>query len=106
MPDKPQRPVEASTNKRTKKAATEHMAIWSMRGKGLFGVHNADSSDTEMDHYFVDLVQGMCNCRDMQWNDPENGCKHLRRVELVIGLRDIPESVDPDGLLLRQRNDD
>lgn len=47
-------------------------------------------------NYRVDLREGACECHDHQYRGSE--CKHLRRVQLALGRRAIPEWVDPGGL--------
>lgn len=106
--NRPKRPVESSIDKRTKKAASEKMAIAPMPGSGLFEVHNADSerSDRRDSTYLVEIGEPMCTCEDMQWNNPENGCKHIQRVEMTLGIKNIPENAqNVDDMLYRQRKD-
>lgn len=49
--------------------------------------------------YTVDVtVDGRCTCPDQQHNEPENGCKHRRRVRwefLKSGLPSPGDDVDP-----------
>lgn len=53
---------------------------------GMFEVYNGDGES-----YVVDLVSGACTCPDAEYHEPEDGCKHLRRVEMEAGIRDVPQ---------------
>lgn len=56
------------------------------------------------DHYHVLAEEPACNCPDMEWNNPENGCKHSRRVRMMFDETSLPrrdESVVPYARDLR-----
>ena len=46
--------------------------------------------------YRVDITEKSCTCPDSQDRDPENGCKHVRRVAIEIEEETVP---GPDGKL-------
>lgn len=48
--------------------------------------------------YGVDVDLGACTCPDYQHNDDVSACKHLRRVEIILGDRDLPPAIDEDGV--------
>lgn len=45
--------------------------------------------------YVVDAVGSVCDCPDFMNRQPDDGCKHVRRVELIRGDRPIPAGIDP-----------
>lgn len=82
------------TSKRDIRALTEPIVVVERKKEpGLFDVYNAEG-----DRYLVDGDTGACTCKDAEYNQPENGCKHTRRVALWTGEREIPEWVNVDGL--------
>lgn len=46
--------------------------------------------------HVVDPDLGACTCEDMEYRDPEDGCKHLRRVAFETGARSLPRWLDAD----------
>ncbi|ELZ84427.1 hypothetical protein C453_12811 [Haloferax elongans ATCC BAA-1513] len=60
--------------------------------------------------YIVSLPAGYCECEDAHYRNSK--CKHQRRVEFALGLRDIPSWANPNAIddqLLRrleEREDD
>jgi hypothetical protein len=48
--------------------------------------------------YLVDTVGGVCECPDMEYRDPDGGCKHVRRAEYATGRTAIPSWVDTDAV--------
>lgn len=46
---------------------------------GIYTVFSSSGSE-----YEVDLAERACTCPDMQENPPETGCKHFRRVALMV----------------------
>jgi len=40
----------------------------------------------------------VCDCPDMVHRRPVEGCKHIRRVEYILGSREIPPGVDETAL--------
>ena len=55
--------------------------------------------------YVVDIESKACTCKDHQYRNPTGGCKHVRRVELALGVRELPDSVSPEDVdpLLAER---
>lgn len=51
--------------------------------------------------YRVDLRNGVCECPDSRYRDET--CKHLRRIEMAIGERAIPDGVRADPTLRMRR---
>jgi len=39
-----------------------------------------------------------CTCNDFMYRDPDNGCKHIRRVAFATGEKPIPAWVDGDAI--------
>lgn len=78
-----------SIDKRTIRAATESMSIdRHAGGPGEYDVY-AESGQV----YRVSLLEETCACPDEEHNQPADGCKHQRRVEMETGQREIPESI-------------
>jgi hypothetical protein len=48
--------------------------------------------------YLVDAREEACECADARHRNPENGCKHVRRVAFATGEREIPTWVDGDDV--------
>jgi hypothetical protein len=46
--------------------------------------------------YTVDIIDETCTCPDYQDREPEDGCKHVRRVAIEIEEETVPR---PDGKL-------
>lgn len=46
----------------------------------------------------VDVVTGACECDDSFYRQPEEGCKHVRRVEFATGRREIPAWVETEAV--------
>ena len=72
-----------SVDKRTIKAARESMTAVALGG-GEFKVYSGSSSV-----YEVDLVNETCTCPAAKYQ--QGTCKHVRRIELEAGLREIPD---------------
>lgn len=48
--------------------------------------------------YVVDGVDGVCDCPDMEYNRPDDGCKHVRRVAYMLERTSLPgEGEDSAG---------
>jgi len=84
----------AGLEERTVKAATEYLTVHgtgiARDTPGLYKVTSQSGSE-----YTVDLYQGACDCPDHEYRDVR--CKHIRRAEMAVGERPIPdiEGVDP-----------
>ena len=58
---------------------------------GKWTVYNAEGHE-----YPMDVCEGVCSCED--FTHGHNHCKHLRRVEYIVGDREVPEWVNPDEI--------
>lgn len=67
------------------------MDIALLKQGGIYSV-TGESGET----YTVDIIDESCSCPDYQDREPENGCKHLRRVAIEIEEEIVPR---PDGKL-------
>mgnify|MGYP006291398095 CR=1 FL=1 len=88
-------------SKRAVRALTEYMTVLPETGMardadGLFLVVSQSGSE-----YLVDNREGRCNCPDAEYNlEPDERCKHERRVNYATGQTPIPawvatEAIDP-----------
>lgn len=77
--------------KRALRARTERMVVIPQIDAdgdciGIYDVHSQSGKT-----YVVDITQpGRCDCPDMQYNEPESGCKHRRRVAMMFRETDLP----------------
>jgi hypothetical protein len=76
---------------RTQRAYRESMQVSLAHAGGHYTVYAASGTT-----YDVDIVAETCTCPDYRANEPEGGCKHLRRVDLEIQAKRVPT---PDGRL-------
>ncbi|MWG33120.1 hypothetical protein [Halomarina oriensis] len=84
-------------DRRTWRARTQSMLVLPETdtegdATGLYHVFSQSGSN-----YLADPELDSCTCPDMAHNDPENGCKHIRRVSLAIDETSLPartESTD------------
>ncbi|AJF28031.1 hypothetical protein SG26_19985 (plasmid) [Haloarcula sp. CBA1115] len=89
--------AEASPNSRTVRALTEVMTVMDSVGRArnaddLFLVNSGSGSE-----YLVDARTGSCECPWKQYN-PNEECKHEKRVAFATGERPIPQWVDDEAL--------
>jgi hypothetical protein len=56
---------------------------------GLYDVH------TKGGEYTVEADKGVCDCPDFQYNEPIQGCKHLKRVILLLSDDVLPARGEP-----------
>lgn len=82
---------------RTRRAVTEYISILE-DGPGVDG---ADDLYLAVSHsgesYVLDHRTGACECPDAEYNlSPGEKCKHQRRLEVILGEREIPDAIDPD----------
>jgi hypothetical protein len=84
------REPNSGVNARLRRARTEDMDISLLR----VGVYSVFSQSGQT--YLVDVFERSCTCPDWSKNEPEGGCKHMRRVDLDIDAGVIPR---PDGRL-------
>jgi hypothetical protein len=75
--------VQPDVEPRTIRAATEHMTVIE-EAPAMFSVTTQSGSE-----YTVDLREGVCSCPDYRNREPEGGCKHLRRVRIVVSQVDV-----------------
>ncbi len=76
---------------RTERALTECMTVMPNHGRAegapaLFVVIGENCNG----EYLVDTRTDSCDCKDMQYRDPEGGCKHLRRCRIATGEDPVP----------------
>lgn len=85
--------------KRAVRALTEKMTVLPDTGRvkgadDLFLVVSESGSE-----YLVDTREGRCDCPDAQYNlEPEERCKHERRVRYATGETPIPAWTDTDAI--------
>lgn len=75
---------------RLQRARKESMDVSLLR----VGVYSVFSQSGQT--YYVDIFERSCTCPDWTKNEPEGGCKHMRRVDLDIDAGVVPR---PDGRL-------
>lgn len=76
---------------RTQRAYREPMQVSLARAGGHYTVYAASGNT-----YTVDVAAKTCTCKDYRENEPDGGCKHLRRVDIEIQSNQVPT---PDGRL-------
>ena len=70
------------------RALTERLVL-DRDAPGLFAVFSEEGTG-----YTVDIHDGgACTCPDVEFNDPEDGCKHQHAARFLAGDRDIPSWV-------------
>lgn len=84
---------------RTRRAVTEYISILE-DGPGVDG---ADGLYLAVSHsgesYVLDHRTGACECPDAEYNlSPGEKCKHQRRLEVILGDREIPDAIDADDV--------
>jgi len=86
---------DATLDERDARALTEQMDIYADDPKTTseeIAVYNKGT------RHIINPLAGYCDCEDMHYRQPENGCKHLRRYDFEQRGRDIPQWVDIDAL--------
>jgi len=78
------------------RAATEAMVVV-QEAPALYDVYSGTTQT-----YTVDLLEPACECPAFRYHDGE--CKHIRRVQMATGQREIPTGVRIDPTLERVRN--
>lgn len=61
------------------------MEVTLQQAGGRYAVHAASGRT-----YEVDATRDECTCPDYLQNEPEGGCKHIRRVKLELRARRVP----------------
>ncbi|WP_435065285.1 SWIM zinc finger family protein [Halobaculum sp. EA56] len=74
--------ANTDTDPRAVRARTEPMTVYALRDDDAYLV------DTEGGSYVVDLGSGTCECPDHEIRGSR--CKHLRRVDLEVGIGRVP----------------
>jgi len=86
--------TEAEIDDRTRRALTEYMAVLP-EGGDIYTVVGQNGGG----EYRVDALEGRCTCPDAEYRlDPDESCKHERRVAFATGEREIPSWADPDAV--------
>jgi len=80
-----------STDRRDDRARSEAMDVALLKQGGIYSV-TGESGET----YTVDVIDESCTCPDYQDREPEDGCKHVRRVAIEVEDETVPR---PDGKL-------
>ncbi len=76
-------------SRREVRALTERLVILDRDAPGLFTVYSEEGT-----RYTVDIQNGgACTCPDVQFNDPDEGCKHQHAARFLAGDREIPSWV-------------
>jgi hypothetical protein len=81
---------ESSVDDRTRRALEECMSVLPDVGAA------ADAEDfytvvgENCGTYLVDVREGVCECPDSEYRDPDGGCKHVRRARMATGEMAIP----------------
>ena len=71
------------------RALTERLVVLDRNAPGLFTVFSEEGTE-----YTVDIHDGgACTCPDVEFNDPEGGCKHQHAARFIVGDRAIPSWV-------------
>lgn len=78
-----------SDQRRSARAVTERMVVLPRVRDDGTATGMYDVLAESRNGYVCDLVEGAGNCPDQEYNEPENGCKHLRRVRLLQNLPDV-----------------
>lgn len=81
---------EGESDDRDVRAATEYLYVLPY-GPMMYECYSEDG-----EAYRVDLKLGGCTCSDWRFREPDEGCKHARRVLMALGERDIPATVAVD----------
>ncbi|WP_135823008.1 hypothetical protein [Halostella litorea] len=74
----------SANHRRTARAVTESMIVVPHAtddgtATTIYHVYSASQSQ-----YTVDLGNATCDCPDARRRDPDNGCKHVRRVRMLM----------------------
>ncbi|WP_254538733.1 hypothetical protein [Halomarina litorea] len=80
------------TDPRDVRAMNELLAVYE-QAPGLYSVYSEEGTE-----YTVDAETGACTCPDAEYNQPDGGCKHARRVALWRGDEALPGWVNLDAV--------
>jgi hypothetical protein len=88
---------DENDDKRSYRARVEQMLVVPETNdeNNCVGLYTVVSQSGE--EYLVDLDsrESPCTCPDMQYNFPENGCKHRQRVQLMVESTALPAPDEP-----------
>lgn len=81
-------------DERSRKALQEPMLVkpelgWAAGAEGLTLVYSKNGAE-----YRVDVIEGRCDCEDAFFENPDAGCKHVRRAAVALGYLPVPAWVD------------
>ena len=81
----------SAKKRRSARARTQQMVVIPQMDPdgeciGMYDVHSLESGEV----YTVILDLSRCSCKDMEFNRPESGCKHLKRVAIEINETGLP----------------
>ena len=79
--------VRENVRDRTVSAFTENMKVVP-EGEQEAVVHAESGEQYRVHVGFTD-----CECADMEYREPENGCKHIRRAAVVLGIVAVPAEI-------------
>ncbi|MFW6434821.1 MAG: hypothetical protein ACOCY1_00425 [Halovenus sp.] len=74
------------------RALTEYLFVEEF-AEDLYRVYSEDGS-----FQVVEPDIGACECKDMQYRNPNGGCKHIRRTEFWTGRRELPAWADREAM--------
>lgn len=75
-------------------AYLEQMEVTLAKAGGRYAVHAASGQT-----YEVDATRDECTCQDYLQNEPEGGCKHIRRSSSRFdSVRLFPTSLNYNGI--------
>ena len=76
-------------SRREVRALTERLVVLDCDAPGLFTVYSEEGT-----RYSVNIQNGgACTCPDVQFSDPDEGCKHQHAAQFLAGDREIPSWV-------------
>lgn len=75
--------ADGTLTPRDRAAATESLPVV-CEAPDLFHVYSGER------YYVTDVRAPVCECADWLHRQPDGGCKHIRRVQMVLGRRLIP----------------
>ena len=81
--------VQPDLEPRTRRALTEYMTVIE-EAPAMFSVTTQSGSE-----YTVDLREPACTCKDFEFRDEVEECKHIRRVRMEVGQVDV-ESLEEE----------
>jgi len=97
---------------RTRRAATERLLVYDGPefGPDQYNVLTEPDRDNRVQEHVVDLPTPSCTCEDHQYavapGKVKGPCKHVRRVEMVVGIRDVPDVENVDPMIRRKHPDE